>query len=116
MVARPTSKVQCRRFMSALLPATELLLRGIMDLRLKHWQMAPRVPDITMRVVVQRVRSTAPGKGLTQGHVFAGWRQSMYLITCGNSLSLALPDAPCHLHAFLGNQQCAAGKEFRNRR
>lgn len=31
-------QVQCRRIMSALLPAAELLLRGVLDWRLKHWR------------------------------------------------------------------------------
>ena len=30
--------VQCRRILSALLPAAELLLRAVLDLRSKHWQ------------------------------------------------------------------------------
>ena len=40
MHSRNTVQVQCRRIASALLPAAELLLRGAMDVRLKHWQDA----------------------------------------------------------------------------
>lgn len=70
MVARPTLRVQCRRFMSALLPAAELLLGGVLDLRLKHWHRGLQPPPVTMprQIAVEQVRCMA-SRVLTEGHV-----------------------------------------------
>ena len=50
-------KVRCGRIVSALLPAAELLLRGVMDLRHKYWQQASPTA-ITVRDAVEQARRT----------------------------------------------------------
>ena len=61
VVADDTPKVKCKRIVSALLPAAELLLRGVMDLRHTHWQriFLPPPPGYTKQHGVKDVRCTA---------------------------------------------------------
>lgn len=48
---------QCGRILSALLPAAEVLLRDVMDLRLEHWQQS--YSHMAGRDVVVQARSMA---------------------------------------------------------
>ena len=53
---------QCRRIMPTLLPAAELLMRGVMDLRHKHWQGGFHVMEQGGRnaeMAVEEARCTA---------------------------------------------------------
>ena len=50
--------VRCGRIVSALLPAAELLLRGVMDLRHKYWQQASP-SAITVRDAIEQARRTS---------------------------------------------------------
>ena len=47
-------QVQCARTVSALLPAAELLLRGVLDVRHDHWQES--LIGISLRKGMQQAR------------------------------------------------------------
>ena len=53
----PRYEPHCRRIKSALLPAAEMLLRGVLDLRHEHWRDDP--PSMTARFAVEQARCTA---------------------------------------------------------
>lgn len=51
-------RVRCRRILSALLPAAELLLRDLMDVRQEHWQES--ISGKTVLDAVEEARHMAP--------------------------------------------------------
>ena len=57
MSTNASLQVPCKRTMSALLPAAELLLRGVMDWRLEHW--VEDLSPTTKQGMVEEVRCTA---------------------------------------------------------
>ena len=57
MATRDGLQGQCKRIMSALLPAAELLLRRTMDWMLENWQQ--RLTDSSKREIVEEARCTA---------------------------------------------------------
>ena len=50
-------QVPCKRTMSALLPAAELLLRGVLDWRHEHWH--EHLSSVTKQGMVEEVRCMA---------------------------------------------------------
>ena len=51
-----TLQVHCGRSLSALVPIAELLLRGVVELKHKHWQES--LSRMTVRAAVGEVRCT----------------------------------------------------------
>ena len=56
MGARDHHYVQCRSMLPALLPAAELLLRSVLDVRHEHWLRSPTCVD--EREAAQEARCT----------------------------------------------------------
>ena len=97
----PEHYVQCRRIMSDLLPAAELLLRGVMDLRYTHWhENTLRLRGRTAQDAVEEARCTATWLGLKPA-----WRclfilyYAIVLTICywRRSFVCALCDMPLHV-------------------
>ena len=72
----PPLQARCARIVPALLPAAELMLRGVMDLRHKHWQeRAAALLAGSVRDAVEEARRPYPDKTLLHASALPGpWR------------------------------------------